>query len=80
MLRYPCWMPRIAFHLFVRRCPILVLSRRASEKILLGNNICITICRISGSVVRVGIEAPKDVRVLREELEDFPEEVQLAIT
>lgn len=47
---------------------------------MLGNNICITICRISGSVVRVGIEAPNDVKVLREEIAHLPPtEVPLAI-
>jgi carbon storage regulator len=47
---------------------MLVLSRRKSEKIKLGDSIEITIVRVSGNKVRLGIQAPSDVAVLREEL------------
>ena len=50
---------------------MLVLSRRQSQKIKLGDSIVVTIVRVSGDKVRVGIEAPPDVVVLREELEPF---------
>ena len=50
---------------------MLVLSRRESEKIRLGDSIVLTIVRVSGDKVRLGIEAPPDVVVLREELESF---------
>ena len=53
---------------------MLVLSRRESEKIRLGNSIVLTIVRVSGDKVRLGIEAPPDVVVLREELESFAKE------
>ncbi len=48
---------------------MLVLSRRQSERIRLGNSIVLTVIRISGDKVRLGIEAPPSVIVLRDELE-----------
>jgi len=48
---------------------MLVLSRREGEKIIIGDSITITIVRTSGDKVRVGIDAPNDVLVLRGELE-----------
>ena len=48
---------------------MLVLSRRESERIKLGNSIVLTVIRVSGDRVRLGIEAPPDVLVLREELQ-----------
>lgn len=49
---------------------MLVLSRRESERIRLGKSIVITVVRVAGDRVRLGIEAPPDVLVLRGELED----------
>ncbi len=48
---------------------MLVLSRKESQRIRLGDQIVITIVKISGDKVRVGIEAPSNVLVLRDELE-----------
>ena len=48
---------------------MLVLSRRESERIRLGESIVVTVVRVSGDKVRLGIEAPPNVLVLREELE-----------
>lgn len=48
---------------------MLVLSRKESQRIRLGDQIVITIVKISGDKVRVGIEAPNSVLVLRDELE-----------
>ncbi len=47
---------------------MLVLSRKKNESIVLGNDIVITIVEIKGDKVRLGIEAPKDVPVHREEV------------
>lgn len=47
---------------------MLVLSRKESERIRLGDSIVLTIVRVSGDKVRLGIEAPPDVLVLRDEL------------
>lgn len=48
---------------------MLVLSRKESEKIMLGDQIVLTIVRISGDRVRLGIEAPSDMLILRKELD-----------
>jgi carbon storage regulator len=50
---------------------MLVLSRKESERIRLGDSIVVTIVKIAGDKVRVGIDAPADVLVLRDELERF---------
>lgn len=49
---------------------MLVLSRKQNERIRVGDSVVVTIVRVSGDKVRIGIEAPPNVRVLREELED----------
>jgi len=48
---------------------MLVLSRRERERVRLGESIVVTIVRVCGDKVRLGIEAPADVLVLRDELE-----------
>ena len=47
---------------------MLVLTRKQNEKIQIGDNIYLTVLRIKGNTVRLGIEAPQDVRVVRGEL------------
>lgn len=47
---------------------MLVLTRKKQERIQIGDSVTITVVRIKGNTVRVGIEAPKDVRVVRGEL------------
>ena len=48
---------------------MLVLSRRESQRIRLGDSIVVTVVRLGRDKVRLGIEAPSDVLVLRDELE-----------
>jgi len=48
---------------------MLVLSRRQNERIRLGDSIVVTVIRVTGDKVRLGIEAPPNVLVLRDELE-----------
>jgi carbon storage regulator len=48
---------------------MLILSRRESESVHLGDDIVLTIVRVSGEKVRIGIEAPPHIKVLRNELE-----------
>ena len=55
---------------------MLVLSRKESQKIKLGDSIVLTIVRVSGDRVRLGIEAPEDIVILREEL-DNDDDIQL---
>ncbi|MBI1812579.1 carbon storage regulator [Candidatus Peregrinibacteria bacterium] len=47
---------------------MLVLSRKLGEKICIGENICITVVEIDRGKVRLGIEAPREVPVFRQEL------------
>ena len=47
---------------------MLVLSRHVSEKIHIGPEITITVVRIAGDKVRIGIDAPPDLNILRDEL------------
>lgn len=49
---------------------MLVLSRKQNERIRVGDSVVVTVVRVSGDRVRIGIQAPPDVRVLRDELED----------
>ncbi len=48
---------------------MLVLSRKEGERVKLGDSIVITVVGVSGDKVRLGIKAPPNVLVLREELE-----------
>ena len=50
---------------------MLVLSRKESQRIRLGDSIVITVVRVTGDKVRLGIQAPRDMVVLRDELESF---------
>ena len=50
--------------------PMLVLTRRIGESILIGDDVEITLVRIEGDQVRIGISAPKHVQVYRKELLD----------
>lgn len=47
---------------------MLVLSRKVGERILIGPNIAVTVVRVTGGGVRLGIEAPPELPVVREEL------------
>lgn len=53
---------------------MLILTRRTNEVINIGDDIRITVLQISGGQVRIGIDAPKDVIILREELTKRPTE------
>ena len=47
---------------------MLVLSRKLGEKIYISDNICITVVDIDRGKIRLGIEAPRDVPIFRQEL------------
>ena len=47
---------------------MLILTRRMSESIIIGDNVVITVLGIKGNQVRLGIDAPKEVSVHREEI------------
>jgi carbon storage regulator len=47
---------------------MLVLSRKLGEKIVIGDNIIVTVVKIDRNQIRIGIEAPQEVPVYREEI------------
>ncbi len=47
---------------------MLVLTRKLMEKLFIGDDICITVVRLEGGQVRLGIDAPREVSVVRAEL------------
>lgn len=47
---------------------MLVLTRKINEKIMIGNDVVVTIVKVDCGKVRVGIEAPADIAVYREEV------------
>ncbi len=47
---------------------MLVLSRKLGEKIVIGDNIVITVVKIDRNQIRIGIEAPSEISVYREEI------------
>jgi carbon storage regulator len=58
---------------------MLVLSRKPGERILIGDQVAITIVRIGPNTVRLGIDAPRDMNIVREELcAESVAEVELA--
>ncbi|MDE6349433.1 MAG: carbon storage regulator CsrA [Treponemataceae bacterium] len=49
---------------------MLILSRKVDEKIKIGSDITLTIIEIHGDQVKIGVEAPKNVKVFRQEVYD----------
>lgn len=47
---------------------MLVLSRKQQQEIVIGEEIRVTVLQVKGNTVRLGIEAPRDIRVMRGEL------------
>ena len=47
---------------------MLVLSRKPGERILIGDDVAVTIVRIGPNTVRLGIDAPREMNIVREEL------------
>jgi carbon storage regulator len=49
---------------------VLVLTRRTEESVIIGGNIVITVLGVEGEKVKLGIDAPREVAILRSELLD----------
>jgi carbon storage regulator len=47
---------------------MLILSRRPGESLTIGDDVVVTVIGVSGNQIRLGVTAPREVRVLREEL------------
>jgi carbon storage regulator len=48
---------------------VLVLSRKVGERILIGDRIVVTVAKLENGQVRLGIEAPREISVFREEID-----------
>jgi len=64
---------------------MLILTRRVGESVMIGDEVTITVLGVKGNQVRIGVNAPKDVAVHREEIyeriqreHDSPEEAETA--
>lgn len=57
---------------------MLVLSRKVGERLLIGDEIAITVVKIQGGGVRIGVEAPVSLAVVREELREKLSQQRLA--
>jgi carbon storage regulator len=54
----------------IGRCTVLVLTRRTEESVVIGDNIIVTVLGVEGEKVKLGIDAPREVTILRRELLD----------
>ena len=67
---HPTAVPRPAGLRSHQGCTMLVLSRKVGEKILIGDKIAVTVVRVAQGIVRIGVEAPKELPIVREEIKD----------
>ena len=58
---------------------MLVLTRKVGESFVIGDDITITVVRVVGGGVRIGIEAPDDCMVMREELQKLLEDGEFSV-
>ena len=47
---------------------MLVLTRRINERIMIGDHIVVTVLEVHGDQVRIGVDAPREIKVFREEV------------
>ena len=55
---------------------MLILTRRVGETLMIGDNVAVTVLGVKGNQVRIGVKAPKDVSVHREEIYERIQEEQ----
>ena len=53
---------------------MLVLTRKAGEKIVINDNIVLTVTQIQGNKIKIGVEAPREISIVRGELKPKPKE------
>lgn len=54
---------------------MLVLSRGENEQVRIGDNIIVTVVRLSGNKVKLGFEAPSSIQIVRTELDNEPTDI-----
>ncbi|MCC9600025.1 carbon storage regulator [Stieleria sp. JC731] len=59
---------------------MLVLSRKTDQQIHIGDDITITVVRVEGNRVRIGIDAPRELRIVRGELEPVKETIEFELS
>lgn len=57
---------------------MLILTRKIGEKIIIGDDVVLSVVEINKGVVKLGIEAPRDVAILRQEVYDRVREENIA--
>ena len=70
LIQYQWWLKRYrySFVKLKRTFSLLILSRHAGESLIIGDDVTVTILSIKGKQIRLGIDAPKDISVHREEI------------
>ena len=56
---------------------MLVLSRKTDEKVVIGDNIVVTIVEVKGDNVKIGIEAPRSIKIYRAEIFEAVEKANI---
>lgn len=56
---------------------MLVLTRKVGESVIIGDEIVVTILKVEGNSVKIGIEAPKNIKILRKELYEDVKRINL---
>jgi len=69
------------FQALIKGEGMLILTRRVGESLMIGDNVSVTVLGVKGNQVRVGVDAPKEIAVHRQEIyERIKEEKQSTVS